>query len=166
PPSQIVNPHPRSPPSIHHLLNSTSSLFAPFSTMHFSAPLFLTALLGALVSTVLSQSESPDGSCGGTNAFACTAAEFGSCCSSSGFCGEGVSYCGAGCQATYSANATVCLSNPPSVDGSCGGTTGYTCTGSTWGGCCSKYGFCGTTAAYCSTVGGCQAGFGAACTLP
>ncbi|KAF2182763.1 carbohydrate-binding module family 18 [Zopfia rhizophila CBS 207.26] len=46
-----------------------------------------------------------------------------------------------------------------STDGSCGGTT--TCQGSTFGNCCSQYGWCGSTSAYCGA--GCQPGFGS-CT--
>jgi hypothetical protein len=43
-----------------------------------------------------------------------------------------------------------------SVDGSCG--SGVTCLGSSFGDCCSAYGWCGSTAAFCAT--GCQSGFG------
>jgi peptidoglycan/xylan/chitin deacetylase (PgdA/CDA1 family) len=32
-----------------------------------------------------------------------------------------------------------------STDGSCGGTNGYKCSGSTFGNCCSQYGWCGAT---------------------
>src|SRR6187455_2805283 len=42
-----------------------------------------------------------------------------------------------------------------SPDFSCGGTNGYTCQP---GLCCSQYGWCGSTSAYCST--GCQPSFG------
>ncbi|KAH3905036.1 hypothetical protein HBH56_226490 [Parastagonospora nodorum] len=45
-----------------------------------------------------------------------------------------------------------------STDGICGGTAGSTCVGSSFGNCCSAYGWCGSTAAFCAT--GCQAGFG------
>ncbi|KAL1892305.1 hypothetical protein Cpir12675_004591 [Ceratocystis pirilliformis] len=45
-----------------------------------------------------------------------------------------------------------------STDGSCGGTTGFTCEGTTWGTCCSKWGFCGITADHCGTD--CQPSFG------
>ena len=45
----------------------------------------------------------------------------------------------------------------------CGGTSGYTCAGASFGTCCSSYGFCGSTADYCGT--GCQDGFGA-CGAP
>ncbi|KAL0263586.1 hypothetical protein SLS55_002567 [Diplodia seriata] len=46
----------------------------------------------------------------------------------------------------------------PSPDGSCGGSTGYTCAGSTHGNCCSQYGWCGSDSAYCGT--GCQSSAG------
>ncbi|KAF1937738.1 hypothetical protein EJ02DRAFT_356141, partial [Clathrospora elynae] len=42
-------------------------------------------------------------------------------------------------------------------DGTCGGVNGYTCTGSTFGSCCSEYGWCGDTASHCSA---CLVGFG------
>ncbi|KAF2033572.1 glycoside hydrolase/deacetylase [Setomelanomma holmii] len=45
-----------------------------------------------------------------------------------------------------------------STDATCGGTTGYTCLGSTFGNCCSTNGWCGSTTDYCGT--GCQSGFG------
>ncbi|KAF2262955.1 hypothetical protein CC78DRAFT_618050 [Lojkania enalia] len=45
-----------------------------------------------------------------------------------------------------------------STDGSCSGTSKFTCLGSTFGNCCSQYGWCGSTSAYCGT--GCQSGFG------
>ncbi|KLU86886.1 hypothetical protein MAPG_05893, partial [Magnaporthiopsis poae ATCC 64411] len=45
-----------------------------------------------------------------------------------------------------------------SQDGSCGGKRGATCLGSVFGDCCSQYGWCGSTSAYCGT--GCQPGFG------
>jgi hypothetical protein len=43
-----------------------------------------------------------------------------------------------------------------SEDGSCG--NGVTCQGSTFGDCCSQYGFCGSSDAYCAA--GCQGEFG------
>lgn len=45
-----------------------------------------------------------------------------------------------------------------STDGSCGGTKGFTCVGFSEGECCSQYGWCGNTAAYCGT--GCNPLFG------
>ncbi|KAI5363512.1 Putative vacuolar protein sorting-associated protein [Septoria linicola] len=37
----------------------------------------------------------------------------------------------------------------PSPDGRCGGNSGFTCKGSKAGGCCSIYGWCGTSEDYC-----------------
>ncbi|KAI5819834.1 hypothetical protein BZA77DRAFT_385045 [Pyronema omphalodes] len=128
--------------------------------------LMITAVVG-LFGSVWCQSQTPDGSCGGTNKFLCNNPSFGDCCSSSGYCGSGIEYCGQGCQATFSNTTTSCLAKPPSINGSCGGSAGITCSGGPYdGSCCSKYGFCGKTASFCSTLGGCQAEFGAACTLP
>ena len=45
-----------------------------------------------------------------------------------------------------------------SSDGACGATANETCQGSTFGNCCSQYGWCGSTSAYCGT--GCQAAYG------
>ncbi|KAF2753284.1 hypothetical protein EJ05DRAFT_209700 [Pseudovirgaria hyperparasitica] len=45
-----------------------------------------------------------------------------------------------------------------SGDGSCGGSSGQTCEGSTFGDCCSSKGFCGKNESYCTT--GCQGDFG------
>ena len=88
-------------------------------------------------------------------------------------------------EATYSQNNTICnkeyaswmksvLTNsaagtkidlscmappaPISTSGSCGGTGGMTCAGSTFGNCCSANGWCGSAAAYCGQ--GCQSAFG------
>lgn len=41
---------------------------------------------------------SPDGSCGGTNAFTCVT---GTCCSQFGFCGTTADHCGTGCQSAF-----------------------------------------------------------------
>lgn len=43
-----------------------------------------------------------------------------------------------------------------STTGKC--NDGLTCQGSTYGNCCSRYNFCGSTSEYCGT--GCQTGFG------
>jgi hypothetical protein len=53
-----------------------------------------------------------------------------------------------------------------SPDGTCGATVGYTCTGSTFGTCCSQYGWCGNTVPlanpdpYCGATNGCQPAYG------
>ena len=45
-----------------------------------------------------------------------------------------------------------------STDGSCGGTSKYTCQGSSYGNCCSQYGWCGSSDAHCKA--GCNSAFG------
>jgi hypothetical protein len=45
-----------------------------------------------------------------------------------------------------------------SPDGTCGGSTGFTCNGGHWGECCSQWGFCGSSTEYCDTS--CQSWFG------
>lgn len=57
---------------------------------------------------------------------------------------------------------TCAPSTPTSVDGACAGDDGVTCQGSEFGNCCSQYGWCGSTAAYCGE--GCQPAFGSGCT--
>ncbi|RPA91178.1 hypothetical protein L873DRAFT_1715215 [Choiromyces venosus 120613-1] len=108
---------------------------------------------------------SPDGSCGPTfSNYICTP-NFGNCCSGSGYCGNSTAYCGAGCQGSYSTTGACLTTGVSSVDGSCGGTNGYTCTGGAFDGqCCSAYGWCGSDTAHCSAAAGCQSAFGAPCT--
>ncbi|KZL87460.1 chitin recognition protein [Colletotrichum incanum] len=48
-----------------------------------------------------------------------------------------------------------------SLDAMCGSGTGQTCQGSTFGDCCSQYGYCGKSEFHCGV--GCQSGFGS-CT--
>ncbi|KAF2116331.1 hypothetical protein BDV96DRAFT_48310 [Lophiotrema nucula] len=62
-------------------------------------------------------------------------------------------------------NATSSASSPGatlkvSLDGACGSLSGQTCLGSTFGDCCSSYGYCGNTDVYCQASEGCQSGFG------
>ncbi|PVH92943.1 carbohydrate-binding module family 18 [Periconia macrospinosa] len=45
-----------------------------------------------------------------------------------------------------------------STDGTCGGSTQYTCLNSAFGNCCSQYGWCGNTDGHCKT--GCNPAFG------
>lgn len=91
-----------------------------------------------------------------------------------GWCGSTDSHCGAGCQLAFG----TCLGGTPtgsaplptstlkvSLDGSCGGTTGQTCSGSTFGSCCSQYGYCGTGEVYCA-ADTCQSTFGTCDAAP
>ncbi|KAI1106242.1 glycoside hydrolase family 18 protein [Jackrogersella minutella] len=47
---------------------------------------------------------------------------------------------------------------PPTTDGTCGATAGFTCAGFAEGGCCSSAGWCGATPAHCKV--GCQSAYG------
>ena len=111
---------------------------------------------------------SSDGSCGGS--FGCQGSVYGNCCSEWGWCGSTSAYCGAGCQSEFgtcgtsnssssgSSSSSSSSSLQVSTDKTCGPTTSNTCQGSTYGNCCSQYGYCGNTSDYCGA--GCQAGFG------
>jgi peptidoglycan/xylan/chitin deacetylase (PgdA/CDA1 family) len=111
-----------------------------------------------------------DGTCGGSSGYTCQGSSFGDCCSQYGWCGSTTNYCDTGCQSEFgtcgsSGTATTTTSSSGSsstlavsLDGTCGGTSGNTCQGSTFGDCCSQYGWCGSTSAYCSD--GCQTSSG------
>lgn len=99
---------------------------------------------------------SPDGTCAGADGYNCKGSVFGDCCSSSNYCGSASDFCGGGCQTKFGTCADG--SDKISPNGSCGGETGYTCTGSVFGACCSEYGYCGDTTENCGT--GCQSEFG------
>ncbi|KAF2091635.1 carbohydrate-binding module family 18 protein, partial [Saccharata proteae CBS 121410] len=81
---------------------------------------------------------------------------YGNCCSKDGICGATAEYCGADCQLGFG----ICENTrgTPSMDGTCGGSLGYTCEGSKFGDCCSQYGFCGPSSAYCEA--GCNGNHG------
>ena len=68
----------------------------------------------------------------------------GGCCSSSGFCGNGPSHCGNGCQ------SGPCLEAAETSDGTCGPNYGNSICGSWPGGsCCSTSGYCGGDDDHC-----------------
>ncbi|KAK0726555.1 hypothetical protein B0T21DRAFT_350671 [Apiosordaria backusii] len=77
------------------------------------------------------------------------------------YCIEGVADSGPTASATLTKSAAPTSSSPVrlsiSQDGSCG--SGVTCTGSSFGNCCSPHGFCGSSADYC-LADGCQRAFG------
>ncbi|GAA87630.1 hypothetical protein AKAW_05744 [Aspergillus luchuensis IFO 4308] len=56
------------------------------------------------------------------------------------------------------ATSTASSSANTSADGTCGESTGYSCTNSRFGNCCSKFGYCGSTSDYCDT--NCDPGYG------
>ncbi|KAK4033361.1 lectin-B [Parachaetomium inaequale] len=107
-----------------------------------------------------------DGTCGKGNpqGWVCTPT-WGACCSKDGVCGRSNAFCSDGCQLGYG-NCNAPTAPPPgpgdpSPDGSCGGTSQFNCTNTTFGTCCSASGFCGTTVAHCGA--GCQTLFGNGC---
>ncbi|KAH3941820.1 hypothetical protein HBI56_237000 [Parastagonospora nodorum] len=132
-------------------------------------------------------SVSTDGRCG-RNGKTCHGSGFGSCCSSKDWCGGSPSHCGVGCKSSFGAcshvastlrtsfrsstSASSPISSPSikiSKNARCGyrngiktSSLGQSCLNSKWGDCCSQYGYCGSTPAYCST--GCQSGWGS-CSL-
>jgi len=121
---------------------------------------------------------STDGNCAGTAGQTCLGSTFGNCCSQYNYCGSSADHCGTGCNKAFgncggngaatsakpAATSTKAAPKPTataakvSVDGSCGGTAKTTCKGSSFGDCCSQYGYCGKTATYCGT--GCNKAFG------
>ncbi|KAF2793366.1 carbohydrate-binding module family 18 protein, partial [Melanomma pulvis-pyrius CBS 109.77] len=103
---------------------------------------------------------SKTGQCGAQNGLTCTGSTFGSCCSQYHYCGSTSAYCGTGCQSRYGNCGSSTPATPAkiSTDATCGGTKGFTCLKSAFGNCCSQYGYCGKTNAYCGT--GCNAKFG------
>ncbi|PVH78196.1 carbohydrate-binding module family 18 protein [Cadophora sp. DSE1049] len=106
---------------------------------------------------------SPDGTCGGQNAYTCTGTSYGPCCSSYNFCGNLTSHClpSHGCQPKFGTCTTPSPTITPSLDGLCGTTTSTTCSGGPWeGSCCSSYGFCGFNSTFCLISQGCQSAFG------
>ncbi|KAF8863084.1 glycoside hydrolase [Acephala macrosclerotiorum] len=150
------------------LLTTTKSM--PASSVKPSSTTKTTLTLSAPSTIII-----PLGACGAPYGNSCQA---GYCCSSSGYCGNTSPYCGAGCQKYFgicsivlSPSPTPIPSPPPSKTvvpvkspsptlvvpaGACGAPYGVSCG---TGYCCSLYGYCGNTAAFCGT--GCQIAFGA-----
>ncbi|KAF2437067.1 hypothetical protein EJ08DRAFT_655210 [Tothia fuscella] len=94
---------------------------------------------------------SKDGSCGATHSnWLCGDKEWGPCCSNYGFCGSDEAHCGAGICQSGACTGTAPASGGPSLDGHCGPKFpgNKTCTATTFGECCSTFGFCGTGASY------------------
>ena len=154
-----------------------------------SAVLALTGESYAAPATGLSISKTTR--CGSSFQLTCKGSKFGDCCSAYGYCGSTSDYCGKGCQSgfgkcslSYTTKPSPATISPgaPSKDGSCGGSKGRTCLGSTFGNCCrlvpqlahaqvrwltrgfSRYGFCGSSSAYCGL--GCQSRYGKCSSSP
>jgi peptidoglycan/xylan/chitin deacetylase (PgdA/CDA1 family) len=108
-------------------------------------------------------SVSTDGSCAGQGGKTCANSAFGNCCSQYGWCGSSGDHCGTGCNSGFGTCGGGGSSPAPapvgvSTDGTCGSQGGKTCAGSSFGNCCSEYGWCGSAAGHCGT--GCNGGFG------
>ncbi|OAG03066.1 uncharacterized protein CC84DRAFT_1151376 [Paraphaeosphaeria sporulosa] len=125
---------------------------------------------------------SKNGSCGQNGGTTCLGSSFGNCCSQHGYCGSSKNYCGKGCNPLFGkcdgyqpaqSSTPVVVSSAPvaspssaipvSHNARCGtknnaSPKGQTCRGSSFGNCCSQYGYCGSSKDYCRT--GCQSQFG------
>ncbi|KAK3209831.1 hypothetical protein GRF29_44g732429 [Pseudopithomyces chartarum] len=116
----------------------------------------------ASIPSILALKVSTTARCGAEVGLTCRGSNFGECCSSHGYCGSTPAYCQTGCQSGFGKCGTTSSPNKPvakvSKDGRCGGYSGYTCQGSTFGNCCNKNGYCGKTSDYCGT--GCDSKFG------
>ncbi|TLD33697.1 hypothetical protein PspLS_00232 [Pyricularia sp. CBS 133598] len=135
----------------------------------------------AAFATIHAAKISLDAKCG--NGVTCQGSSYGNCCSRSGWCGVGATYCGTGCQSAFgicdvvgqskssqtpTSIKTTSGASPPSGTasarkitdtGGCGKDHQYmTCAGSAFGTCCSSYGYCGSLDTYCGA--GCQEKFG------
>ncbi|KAF2743395.1 carbohydrate-binding module family 18 protein [Sporormia fimetaria CBS 119925] len=107
---------------------------------------------------------SRDGSCGGKTGQTCLNSVFGSCCSQHGYCGDSPAYCATGCQSKWGTCTNSETPQPARIskNGQCG--NGVTCLGSSFGDCCSQYGYCGRTKDYCGK--GCNPLFGTCTSAP
>lgn len=114
---------------------------------------------------------SQDGKCGAQNGnLLCdpkSTVYTGSCCSQYGWCGNTPAHCSDGCQSgcgnddpTATPAATTPANSGVRDDGRCGKDFGgATCDPKgAYGGCCSEYGYCGTTDGHCLKANGCQNG--------
>ncbi|KAG0641310.1 hypothetical protein HOY80DRAFT_745165 [Tuber brumale] len=112
---------------------------------------------------LVKRAPSPDGSCGGPNAYTC-GETVNRCCSQYGYCGDTDLHCqtSENCQAAFG----ICVTTPTGGGaGRCGRqSNGALCP---TGQCCSEGGYCGTTKDHCMSPL-CQVGYGIcdADTLP
>ncbi|KAL4941851.1 hypothetical protein BDV06DRAFT_212346 [Aspergillus oleicola] len=90
---------------------------------------------------------SEDGTCGPSQSdTVCQGSSFGDCCSTSGYCGRGLDYCGPGNCVSGACEAN----NGATTNGTCGPDWGYaTCSNPNFGSCCSIYGYCGDGEDFC-----------------
>lgn len=141
---------------------------APTSVTSTRSPASTPVVPTATASAIGNVKVSTDGTCGGAEGFTCAGSTFGNCCSAYGWCGSTTGHCDAGCNAVFgicgstspsATPASVSSSSAPSsfvtstktasaapaptevvsTSGQCG--SGLTCLGSTFGDCCSAYGY-------------------------
>lgn len=96
--------------------------------------------------------------CGGTSGQTCQGSKFGNCCSYYGFCGSSTTYCGAGCNPAFGFCSPSSTNVTLTPNGLCGASYKTTCLGYGVKQCCSQYGYCGNSTAYCGS--GCQTVYG------
>ncbi|UNI21543.1 hypothetical protein JDV02_007523 [Purpureocillium takamizusanense] len=145
--------------------SSSSSTSAATSSSSASSPpikvpVTTTSSTAAAASSSSSSSAtiSKDQSCGGTNGYTCKGSAYGNCCSAYGWCGSSPAYCGTGCNPKYGTCDPTSDTLTNTTVGLCGPSYNATCLYYGTKTCCSKYGYCGNTAAYCGT--GCQPKYG------
>jgi hypothetical protein len=110
---------------------SLISVFTVFATIQVS--------LGAPAPVPAPQSVSKTARCGPSFGLTCLGSSWGNCCSQHGYCGSTAAYCGTGCQTGFGSCNSLpgpIVSASVSKNGKCGGSSGSTCLGSTYGNCC------------------------------
>ncbi|GJN66712.1 hypothetical protein PLICBS_000731 [Purpureocillium lilacinum] len=138
-------------PPIKVPVTTTSSVAASSSSSSSSSA-------AASASSSGSATISKDQSCGGTNGYTCKGSAYGNCCSAYGWCGSSPAYCGTGCNPKYGTCDPTSETLTNTTVGLCGPSYNATCLYYGTKTCCSKYGYCGNTAAYCGA--GCQPKYG------
>ncbi|WYZ40736.1 hypothetical protein EsH8_IV_001077 [Colletotrichum jinshuiense] len=135
--------------------NSASSSAAGTPASSGTPTASLTTAAAAATNTKLTT----NGECGGTGGFNCLGSNFGDCCSPYNYCGNTTAHCDTGCQSAYGRCSGTGVNVNVSLNGKCGAASdGDTCAGSGFGNCCSEFGWCGSTSAFCGT--GCQSRYG------
>ncbi|KAH6892600.1 hypothetical protein B0T10DRAFT_483971 [Thelonectria olida] len=109
-------------------------------------------------STATGVTISPNQQCGGSTGYTCKGSKFGNCCSFYGYCGSTTSYCGTGCDVDFGECNASSGNITDTSNGLCGAKQKATCANYGTKTCCSQYGYCGSTDAYCGT--GCQKEYG------
>ncbi|KAI5460213.1 hypothetical protein BGZ63DRAFT_389732 [Mariannaea sp. PMI_226] len=130
---------------------STTTTKAGTSSTHTSVSASATSTGGVTIS--------PNQQCGGSTGYTCKGSKFGDCCSFYGYCGSTTAYCGTGCDVDFGVCTGSSSTNiTDTTNGLCGATYKSTCKNYGSKTCCSEFGYCGSTSAYCGS--GCQSQYG------